>query len=131
MNLLYLAGALAGVGLLVGLNLLLFGRVAPHADAAAAEALLAREVPGFRAARSIVSANGDAVLLEDSAGAVFLVVGAGDKLVSRRLRAQSLTRASRQGAVLDLRLSDVTFARARFAFSDEQTARSVAERLQA
>ena len=130
MNLLYLLGALAGVGLIVGLNLLLLGRGQVRVDVANAAALMASEQPGFRAGRSIVSATGDAVLLEDVSGRLFLVVGAGDKLVNRLLTAESLRAVSRRGETLDLRFRDPTFSRARFGFGDEATAREFEARLQ-
>lgn len=132
MDMVYLLGALAGVGLLVALNLVLLGRVRQRVDAEAAAALLASEVPGFRAARCIISADGDGALLEDQAGTLFLVVAVGDKLASRKLSAAAgLRRAVRQGAALDLRFADPTFRHCRFVFADEEVAGEIAARLSA
>lgn len=123
MNLIYLAASLAGVGLLIGLNLLLMGRARIRVDAAAAIALLKTEYPDFRAAHSIVSVQCYTALIQDDAGAIYVVAGMGDKLVSRKLSQGILRSASRNGALLAIRFRDVTFPRIRFAFENEAAAR--------
>jgi len=129
MNPLYLLGSLAGVALLVALNLVLMGRKRPRVDLEGAGALLAAEQPGFRASRQVLARNGDAALLEDGSGALYLVAGAGDRLVSRMLSAGSVRAVSRDGETLVIRLRDVTFPRARFALADEAQAKDWQVRL--
>ena len=123
MNLIYLLASLAGVGLLIGLNVLLMGRARVRVDGDAAIALLATEYPGFRAVQSIVAVTRNAVLIEDEAGAVYVVAGMGDKLVSRKLSRDILHSISRDGAALAIRFRDFTFPRIRFAFENEADAR--------
>ncbi|HEY1631111.1 MAG TPA: hypothetical protein VGF56_07330 [Rhizomicrobium sp.] len=123
---LYLAGSVIGIALMVGLNLLLFGRGVRALDPAALAERLALDHPGFRAGASVVA--GDAALIENLAdGAVWLVRAGGDKFVTRRV--VGLKRLSRAGTSLDLRFADFTFPRARLCFADEATARSWEARL--
>lgn len=129
MNLFYLMGSLAGIGLLVGLNLLLMGRAKRRVDIDAAVALLAREQPGFRARETISARDGAAVLIEDEAGAFYLVVAAGADLVSRKLAPAGLKALVRDGATLRLSLRDLTFPRATLTLADEAAARDWQARL--
>ena len=125
----YLAGALMGVGLLVGLNLLLMGRTAPRVSLEAAAALLASEIPGFRPARAVLARDGKAALVEDETETVFLVAAAGDKLVSRKLSPGSIRTLTCAGHTLTIRLHDFTFPQAGLVFEDETQARDWEARL--
>jgi hypothetical protein len=57
LNILYLVGSLAGVALMVGLNLALFGRGAQKIVLDKVSESLTAEVPGFRAGASICSSD--------------------------------------------------------------------------
>jgi hypothetical protein len=129
MNPLYLLGSLAGVALLVALNLVLTGRKRVRVDLERAGALLAAEQPGFRPGRQVLATDGDAALLEDETGALYLVAGAGDGLVSRMLSTNSMRAVSRDGETLVIRLRDLTFPRARLALADEAEAKDWQARL--
>lgn len=129
MNALYLLGSLLGIGLLVGLNLLLMGRARPRLDPAAAAALLAAEHPGFRASDIAVTAAADAALVEDAAGALYLVMTLGDRLVSRGLAKTHPATVTRDGRTLTLRFRDFTFPRARLVFADDAEAEDWQKRL--
>lgn len=122
MNALYLLGSLLGIGFLVGLNLLLMGRARPRLDPAVAVALLEAEHPGFCARNAVVAVTSDAALIEDAAGALYLVMALGDKLASRRLAKDQVVSVVRDGRTLTLRLRDFTFRRARLALSDDAEA---------
>lgn len=101
---------------MVGLCFALFGRAgAPTADAF--EARLAFDVPGFRAGRSAVSADGRAALIEDARdGAVHLAVARGDGVVTRKLARGA--HISRDGERLTLGLKDFTLKRAQLTLAD-------------
>lgn len=129
MNLIYLLGSLAGVGLLVGLNVLLMGRAQRRVDRDGAIALLAQEQPGFRVRQAIAARDGAAALIEDEAGAVYLVAGAGADLVSRKLAPSGLKALARDGATLHLSLCDLTFPRARLRLNDNAAASDWQDRL--
>lgn len=129
MNLIYLLGSLAGVGLLVGLNVLLMGRAKRRVDLEAAKALLTREQPGFRIRHAVAARDGAAALVEDETGSLYLVVGAGADLVSRKLMPASLKTLTCEGATLSLRLCDLTFPRASMTLDDEAAARDWQARL--
>ncbi len=122
-QLLYLAGSLAGVAALVGFCVLLFGRDTARIDARAAEALLRTDVPGFRAGAVSLSADAQAALVEDAHdGSAYLVMARGRGLVMRKLSRGFLRAAKRDGAILDLRLTDFTFPKARLVFAQEAAA---------
>ncbi len=129
--LLYLAGSIAGVALMVGLSTLLFGaKPARIAGRDAAVAHLAREVAGFRAGEAVVDSTGRAALVENQRdGTVHLVVVRGDGLVTRKLRGDSLRGCSRNGATLSLRLSDFTLPRATLALDAVDVAQAWQARL--
>jgi hypothetical protein len=119
----YLIGSVAGIALMVGLNVLLFGRGTGALDLRALESRLALDHPGFRAGESAVSADARAALMENRAdGALYLARAGGDKFVTRRLSRGSLRALRRDGAGLDLRFADFTFPRAKLAFADESQA---------
>jgi hypothetical protein len=113
MSIIYLAGSLGGIALLVGLNFLLFGRTRP--DVGSAEDIakrLAREIPGFRAGRAIVGMDGRAALIENAANrSVFLVEAMGDDIVTRQITRGLLASVGRLGERLSLELRDFTFPR--------------------
>jgi hypothetical protein len=116
----YLIGSVAGIALLVGFNVLLFGRGTGVLDLRALESRLALDHPGFRAGAGALSVDARAALLEDRAdGALYLARAGGDKFVTRRLSRGSLRKLSRDGARLDLRFADFTFPRAKLTFADE------------
>jgi Ser/Thr protein kinase RdoA (MazF antagonist) len=131
MPVLYLAGSLAGIALLVGFNLLLFGRVRP--DVGSADAIagrLAREIPGFRPGRAIVGADGRAAVIENAqTRALFLIEAMGDGIVTRQLTGGLLANVGRLGARLSLELRDFTFPRAVLVAPSESVAREWEMRL--
>jgi hypothetical protein len=131
MPVLYLAGSLAGIALLVGINLLLFGRVRPDVGSAAAIAeRLAREVPGFRPGRTIVGADGRAALIENAqTRSLFLIEAMGDGVVTRQLGQGLIANVGRLGARLSLELRDFTFPRAVLVAPSESVAREWETRL--
>jgi hypothetical protein len=114
MSILYLAGSLGGIALLVALNFVLFGRARPDVGSVDEIAKrLAREVPGFRAGRSIVSIDGRAALIENAANrTLFLVEALGDGIVTRQISRDLLSSVGRLGERLSLELRDFTFPRA-------------------
>jgi hypothetical protein len=123
-QLLYLLGSLAGVAALVGFCVLLFGRATARIDALAAEDALRADIPGFRAGAVTLSADAQAALVEDAHdGAAYLVIARGRGLVTRKLSRGFLRNTKRDGASLDLRLSDFTFPKARLVFDEEAAAR--------
>jgi hypothetical protein len=129
MNLVYLLSSLAGVGLIVLLNVALFGRAERSVDADAAKALLAEEYPGFVARRIALASDGRGALVEDVPGALYLVLPSGSALVSRELSAGLLCAVESDGATLALRLRDLTFPRARLHFGEEAEAEEWKSRL--
>jgi len=121
MNIWYFAGSLAGIALIVALNLALFGRahlrIASLPDVAAR---LAAEVPGFRAGDGIVASDGATALIEDGAsGAIYLIEALGDRLVIRKLGRGSLRALNDNGSGLSLGLVDFAFTKASIALPDE------------
>ncbi len=123
MQLLYLAASFLGVAALVGFCALLFGRDTARIDARAAEDALRADVPGFRAGAMALSADAQAALVEDAQdGATYLVVARGRGLVTRKLSRDVIRKTKRDGAALDLRLSDFTFPKARVVFAQEEAA---------
>ena len=118
---LYLIGSVAGIALMVGVNLALFGRRERALALDVLERRLALDHPGFRAGRKVLA--GDAALIENAAdGALYLARARGDSFVTRRLARGSVRRMTRQGAALELRLADYTFPKARLAFADVEEA---------
>jgi hypothetical protein len=123
MDPLYLIGSVAGIAVLVGLNMLLFGRRTAALDLAGLEQTLALEYPGFRAGMRVLAADAQTALLENAAdGSLHLVRAGGDKFVARKLARGSVRELSRDGARLDLRFADFTFPCAHLAFADDATA---------
>ena len=114
MSVIYLAASLGGIALLVGLNFLLFGRARPDVGSEQDIAKrLAREIPGFRAGRSVVGTDGRAALIENAANrSVFLVEAIGDGIVTRQISRGLLSSVGRLGERLSLELRDFTFPRA-------------------
>jgi len=114
-QLLQLAISLGEVGLMVALSILLFGwRAKPKTDLAGA---VAREVPGFRAGRTALSADASAALVENAKdGAIYLAVLRGDGVVTRKLARG--TALSRDGERLTLTLRDFTLKRATLDLAD-------------
>lgn len=131
MTVLYLAGSLAGIALLVGLNLILFGRARPALGGLDQIATrLAREIPGFRAGRYVVGVDGRSALVENAANRSVLFVEAfGDGVVTRKLTPDLLANVGRLGAQLSLDLSDFTLPRATLIAADEKEARDWEARL--
>ena len=124
MNLLYLIGSLAGVALLIGLNVFLFGRQrARIASLAAAEATLIAEIPGFRAGNFAIATDKNGALVENASdGALYLIAPAGQKFVSRKLDKTSIKTISRGPDGLTLQLADFTFPRVSLKLDAEQAA---------
>jgi hypothetical protein len=131
MNLLYLSGSLIGVSLIVGLNLLLFGRTKPAlGNLAEIAARLAADVPGFRPGMSVIANDGDTALIEDrTSGTLFLVKAVGDRIVTRRVSHGTLRGVAVEGSALRLQLRDFTFANARLALADAEALRTWEARL--
>jgi hypothetical protein len=122
-QLLYLLASLVGVAALVGFCALLFGRDAAKIDAQAAADSVRADVPGFRAGAVALSADARTALVEDARdGTAYLVIVRGHDLVTRRLSRDLLRKAMRNGAALDLHLSDFTFPKARLVFAQEAAA---------
>lgn len=124
MNLLYLTGSLAGVGMLVLLSVALFGlKGARIASAQNLEAYLARTLPVFRARSMALASDEKAGLAEnDVDGTIHLVVTRGDAMVARKLSRSLLRDIRRHGTTLSLRLADFTLPRADLDFVDSATA---------
>ena len=113
----YLIGSVAGIALLVGLNILLFGRAAARIDAEAVAAQLALEVPGFRAGSSTVSADSSAALIENKADrSLYLACVRGDKFAIRKVSKGALRTIICDDGTLNLRFTDFTFPKAAFQF---------------
>jgi hypothetical protein len=130
MNALYLLGSVGGIAVLVGLNVLLFGRRIAALDEEAVMETLANEQPGFRAGRRTIAQGAHTALIENDAdGALYLVAARGDRIASRRLAHGSLRGLTRSGNDIALRLSDFTFSKASLAFADEDAAREWEARL--
>ncbi|HUB84541.1 MAG TPA: hypothetical protein VL971_02530 [Rhizomicrobium sp.] len=122
-QLLYLIASLAGVAAMVGLCVALFGRSTTNIDAATATDALRADVPGFRAGAIALSADGHGALVEDAQnGATWLVIARGSGLVTRKLSRGFVRKAKRNGAALNLSLTDFTFRRARLVFGEEAVA---------
>ena len=122
MLLLYLVASLAGVGLLVGLSVALFGRAATTIDMGVLVARLACEWPGFRAGERARAVAGDAALVENASdGSLHLAVARGDAIVTRRL-ARGTTGVVRNDATLSLRLNDFTLPDAALTLADADLA---------
>ncbi len=133
MNLLYLAGSLIGVAMIVGLNLLLFGRTKPAlGNVQDIGARIAADMPGFRTGSGIVGDDGATALVTDSTdSAIFLVKAFGDRLVTRRLSRGVVRAVTADGSTLALRLKDFTLPKARIALDSEATAQEWEARLKA
>ena len=131
MSLIYLAGSLAGIALLVGFNFLLFGRVRVELGSAETiAACLAKDIPGFRAGRAIVAADGHAAVIENAANrSLYLVEAMGDGVVTRRLTRDLLANVGRLGDRLSLEFRDFTFPRATLLAPSESLAREWEARL--
>jgi len=124
MDVLYLLGSLAGVGLLVLLSVALFGLKGVRIGSAQnLEAYLARTLPLFRARSMALDTSEKVALAEnDVDGTIHLVVAYGDGIVSRKLSRTLLRDISRREATLLLRLADFTLPRADLTFADSTTA---------
>jgi hypothetical protein len=124
MNWLYLAGSLAGIALIVGLNVMLFGATGVKiASAADVIRRLKDEIAGFRAGDVALDAGQRAALVENARdGVLHLVVARGDGLVTRSLKKGALKKLTRDGATLSLRLADFTLPRATLTLPDEALA---------
>ncbi len=130
MNVLYLIGSVAGIALLVGLNVLLFGRRIAALDADAVTDSLASDVPGFRAGRHTIADGAHTALIENSAdGALYLVAARGSRIASRKLSRGGVRSVARDGKSIALRLSDFTLPKAQLAFADEHAAQEWEARL--
>jgi len=131
MNLLYLAGSLIGVAMIVGLNLLLFGRAKPALGSIQSLGVrIAADIPGFRAGSGVVGNDGATALVTDDADStVFLVKAFGDRLVMRKLSRGVVRGVSANGLMLSLRLKDFTLPKARIALESEAAARDWEARL--
>lgn len=131
MNLLYLAGSLIGVAMIVGLNLVLFGRAKPAlGNLQDLGARIAADVPGFRAGSGIVGNDGSTALVIDGTDStIFLIKGLGDRAVTRKLSRGMVRGVSADGSTLSLRLRDFTLPKARIALESDATARDWEARL--
>jgi len=131
MDLLYLAGSLAGVLALVGLNVLLLGRAHMRLSPETAVARLKQDMPGFAPGAAAVSADGQAALIENARdGAPWLVEVKGDGLVTRNLKRDGLRGTARDGARLALALADFTLPRVRLELADAAAAQAWQAKLQ-
>jgi len=133
MNVLYLAGSLIGVAMIVGLNLVLFGRAKPAlGNVQDVGARIAADIPGFRAGPGIVGNDGAMALVTDNAECtIFLIKAFGDRLVTRKLSRGMVRSVSADGSTLSLRLKDFTLQQARIVLDSEAAARDWETRLKA
>jgi hypothetical protein len=127
----YIVASLAGVMMLVGLNVLLFGaesaRIATVADAVRR---LRQESADFYAADATLDVTRRAALLQNARnGGLYLVVVKGNGLVTRALKKGALKTFAREGTTLSLRLADFTLPRAKLTLPDEATAEAWEARL--
>ena len=131
MSWIYLAGSLGGIALLVGFNLLLFGRARGQVGTAQDVAeRLAKDIPGFRGGRAIVGADGRSAVIENATNrALYLVEAMGDDIVTRQLSRGLLANVGRLGEKLSLELRDFTFPRATLVAGSESLAREWESRL--
>ena len=131
MNLLYLAGSLIGVAMIVGLNLVLFGRAKPAlGNVQDVGARIAADIPGFRAGSGIVGNDGAMALVTDNTDStIFLIKALGDRLVTRKLSRGVVRSVSADGSTLSLRLKDFTLPKARLVLDNETLARDWEARL--
>ncbi|HUO92350.1 MAG TPA: hypothetical protein VMU22_05475 [Rhizomicrobium sp.] len=131
MPVLYLAGSLAGIAMLVGLNFLLFGRVRPEVGTVdSITQRLMRDIPGFRPGRTIIGADRRVAVIENAATRTLVLVEAiGDSLVTRQLTQGFLANVGRLGARLSLELRDFTYPRAVLVAPSERVARDWEARL--
>jgi hypothetical protein len=131
MNWLYLLGSIAGVAMLIGFNVVLFGwRRATLASVNDAESRLTAEIPGFRLGDAAIDQVAATALVENARdGALHLVVARGDGLVTRALKYGALKALARDGRILSLRLSDLTLPRAELTLADEAAAKQWEARL--
>jgi hypothetical protein len=132
MNALYLIGSVAGIALLVGLNVFLFGRRIAALDQDAVTDSLANDVPGFRAGRHTIAQGSHTALIENDADcALYLVTARGARIASRKLSRGAVRGVDRDGKSIALRLPDFTFPKASLAFANENDAREWETRLKA
>jgi len=130
MDVLYLVGSVAGIAVLVGLNIVLFGRVEARADLNAVAARLALDVPGFRAGERALSRDQAAAIVENAAdGSCYLARAEGDGLITRKLAPGTLKRLVRDGGTLALSLRDFTFPETQIFFGDPARAEAWETRL--
>jgi hypothetical protein len=127
----YLAGSLIGVSLIVGLNVLLFGRTKPALGSLGdIAARLAADIPGFRAGAGVVAIDGSAALIEDaSTHSLFLVKAIGDRVVTRKIARGTIRSVASEGCDLKLRLGDFTLGNATLALADTEAVRTWGTRL--
>ncbi len=130
---LYLLGSLAGIGLIVGLNFALSRRRGESIfSLAAAEARLAKDIPGFALGESVLSEDGIAALIVDRAHrATWLVGRQGDGMLARTLEQGTLQALTRDGLALTLKLDDFTARRMTLTFADAPAADLWEQRLRA
>jgi len=109
--------SVGGIAAMVAICWALFGRASIKLSDADAAAALARDVPGFRAARTALSRDARTALVENARdGAVYLALVRGDGVVTRKLsRGVGL---ARNGDRLELRLKDFTLRKAELDLAD-------------
>jgi hypothetical protein len=130
MNALYVVISVGGIALLIGLNILLFGRRIAALDQDAVVESLANDVPGFRAGRHTIAEGVHTALVENSAdGTLYLVAARGSRIASRKLARGAVRGVNRDGKSIALRLSDFTLPKAQLTFADEGAAQEWETRL--
>jgi len=131
MDLTYILVSLAGIAVLIGLSALLFG--IPKASVQSEqniETALAQDVPGFRAGDHVLAPDKSAALVENvSDGQIYLAVGCGDGIVTRKLTHGFVRGVARDGRDLRLTLDDFSLPLAHLVLGDEASARSWEMRL--
>jgi hypothetical protein len=126
---LYLVASLAGVALLVALNIALLGRSESMIDCDQLAERLASEWPGFRMGATVRSKDGTGALMENETdGSVHLVIMRGDSLITRQLKPSSIHLA-RHDAWLTLKLGDFTLPQATLELPDAMIAETWERRL--
>lgn len=130
MNVVAFAVLLASFAVIIGVNVLVFGRRRRTLGPAAIEAAIAAQVPDFRCGPIVLAVDGGGALAQSSVdGAIYLVAVLGRGFVTRRLRKELLRAVRRDGARLTIWLADFAFPRARLLLANERLAREWQERM--
>ena len=125
------AVATAGAAMLLGTGVIGFGvGRAWLAATADRQADLMREIPGFRAETCEVAQTGTTALVQNTYdGAIYLAVGRGKELTTRKLVRGLVRNVVREGRDLKVKLADFALPLAMLTLPDEASAAGWEERL--